>query len=160
MNDLREALADVDLLDRAKELVLNVNHALQGPAHSFSEAVDIAKRALAAQAPKPSTSPVPSPQDRKDVNDLCEAISRIRWARGTDKLDAAIFEAVRVQSIIDASHTTAPASLSTGRLEGLPTKWRNEPDYSDSPHTNSAFKAGLRIAAIELEGASETSCAK
>lgn len=79
---------------------------------------------LAAQAPKPSTSPVPSPQDRKDVNDLCEAISRIRWARGTDKLDAAIFEAVRVQSIIDASHTTAPASLSTGRLEGL-RRWAN-----------------------------------
>jgi hypothetical protein len=51
---------------------------------------------------------VASPQDRKDVNDLCEAISRIRWARGTNKLDAAIFEAVRVQSIIDASHTAAP----------------------------------------------------
>jgi hypothetical protein len=103
--------------------------------------------ALAAQAPKPATSSVASPQDRKDVNDLCEAVSRIRWARGTDKLDAAIFEAVRIQSIVDASHVTqraavpaspvhmhdedidaaerdamlapAPASLSTGRLERL-----------------------------------------
>lgn len=44
-------------------------------------------------------------QTARDVNDFCEAISRIRWARGTDKLDAAIFEAVRVQSIIDASHS-------------------------------------------------------
>jgi hypothetical protein len=49
--------------------------------------------------------------------------------------------------------TEAPASLSTGRLEELPTKWRNEPDHSDDPFTNSAFKAGLRIAAFELEAA-------
>jgi hypothetical protein len=46
-------------------------------------------------------------QAARDTNDLCEAISRIRWARGTDKLDAAIFEAVRIQSIVDASKPAA-----------------------------------------------------
>ena len=54
-------------------------------------------------------------ESKRMVNDLCEAISRIRWARGTDKLDAAIFEAVRLQGIADAGgYAHVPALARNG----------------------------------------------
>ena len=59
---------------------------------------------------------------RRDINDLCEAISRIRWARGTSKLDEAIFEAVKIQSIIDSSRPLAATS-------GTPAP--SDPDWCD-----------------------------
>jgi len=72
-----------------------------------------------------------TPQDElaRMVNDLCEAISRIRWARGTDKLDAAIFEAVRLQGIADAGgYAKLAAPPPTGTPEPLRKALRKSTD--------------------------------
>ncbi len=60
------------------------------------------------------------------INDLCEAISRIRWARGTDKLDAAIYEAVRLQGIADAG--------GYAKLAATPTPASSLPPSSGQQH--------------------------
>jgi hypothetical protein len=104
-------------MDELREALLQILGVLAGPI-AWDEDVSqkrferlrrieaICNAALAAR-------PVPAEgaQARRDVNDLCEAISRIRWARGTGKLDAAIFEAVRIQSIVDASHAAAASPV-------------------------------------------------